>query len=437
MCTKLRLVNALVNAPHCYFFLSSYSIRNNRHPDLGFPLRYNEIPEMNEPSGVSDRPRILRCGPFEINMVEAELRRHGIRLKLQGKPFHLLAKLLERPATVVTREELREKLWAEDTYVDFERSLNVAMSKLRATLGEDPENPRYVETVRGRGYRFIAPVTEVDEKAVPGSVSARDIVAPPAKEAAAQTRGFPVRASIGVVVLGILAVAAYVLLRPVPPPKVLDYTQLTRDGHAKAGPVMTDGLSVYFLEPQGGHNMLTRVPALGGEPVPVRQLEAVLTIDLSPVRPEVLVVPGGATPTESHSPILLYPLPAGSPRRIGDLQAHSAIWSPDGEKILYANSNNIYVARSDGSEPRRLMNFPLNLFGLRWSPTGRTLPVRGVGYGVEPDFCLGILCGWKPRARPACRGKRELPDLGQLDTRRQVLFLCASARWQKRFVGDS
>jgi hypothetical protein len=74
------------------------------------------------------------CGPFEINMAEAELRRHGIRLKLQEKPFQLLAKLLERPGTVVSREELREKLWTDDTYVDFERSLNVAMSKLRAAL---------------------------------------------------------------------------------------------------------------------------------------------------------------------------------------------------------------------------------------------------------------------------------------------------------------
>ncbi len=328
---------------------------------------------MSESREVSDKPQILRWGPYEINLAEAEVRRHGIRLKLQEKPFQLLAKLLERPGTVVTREELRKKLWAEDSPLDFERSLNAAMSKLRAALGDTQGNPRYVETVRGRGYRFIAPVTEVDERAVPGSVSARDIVAPPAKEAAAQPRGFPVRALIGVVILAILAAAAYVLLRPVPPPKVFDYVQLTRDGHPKAGPVMTDGLSVYFLEPQGGQNTLIRVPALGGEPVPVRQLDAALTIDLSPVRPEVLVVPGSATATEGESPVRLYPLPSGPPRHIGEFEAHGAIWSPDGEEILYANGSDLYVAKNDGSESRRLMNFPRNLFGLRWSPTGRTL----------------------------------------------------------------
>jgi Tol biopolymer transport system component/DNA-binding winged helix-turn-helix (wHTH) protein len=327
---------------------------------------------MRESGGVSDRPQILRWGPFEINMAEAEVRRHGIRLKLQEKSFQILAKLVERPGTVVTREELREKLWADDTCVDFERSLNVAMSKLRAALGETSENPRYVETVRGRGYRFIAPITEVGEGAN-GGPSERGVAARPAPKAAEQQRGFGIRAAIGVAVLGILGACTYFLLRPVPPPKVLDYVQITRDGHRKAGPLMTDGISVYFLEPHGGQNTLSRVPALGGEPVPVRQLDAALTVDLSPVRPEVLVVPGGATATESESPIRLYPLPSGTPRRIDGLQAHSAIWSPDGEKILYANSTNLYVAKNDGSEPRRLMSFPRNLLGLRWSPTGRIL----------------------------------------------------------------
>src|SRR5271170_4656284 len=157
---------------------------------------------MSESGGVSDRPQILRWGPFEIDMVEAEVRRHGIRLKLQEKSFQLLAKLVERPGTVVTREELREKLWSVDTYVDFERSLNVAMSKLRAALGETSENPRYVETVRGRGYRFIAPITEVGELAN-GGASERGVAERPAPEAAKQQRGIGVRTAIGVAALGI------------------------------------------------------------------------------------------------------------------------------------------------------------------------------------------------------------------------------------------
>jgi len=87
------------------------------------------------------RPSVPRCGAIKINLDDAKVRPHGIRVKLQEKPFQLLATLVERQGGVVTREELRAKLWADNTYVDFERSLNVAMTKLRAALGETPENP--------------------------------------------------------------------------------------------------------------------------------------------------------------------------------------------------------------------------------------------------------------------------------------------------------
>lgn len=107
-------------------------------------------------------PSVLCFGPFEFNQREAELRKYGLRLKLQEKPFQILATLLEHPGEVVTREELRERLWAPDTYVDFERGLNIAVNKLRVALGDDPEKPQYVETVRGRGYRFVAEVREAN-----------------------------------------------------------------------------------------------------------------------------------------------------------------------------------------------------------------------------------------------------------------------------------
>ncbi len=326
--------------------------------------------EMSESGGVSDRPQILRCGPFEINIAEAQVRRHGIRVKLQEKPFQLLAKLMERPGVVVTREELREKLWADDTYVDFERSLNVAMSKLRATLGETPENPRYVETVRGRGYRFIAQVTEVNGSAA-GVNASHDVVPTQASEAGVQPRRLSLGALAGVAVLGILATGAFYLLRPPLPPKVVDYVPITRDGHAKADLLMTDGLNVYFLERSDGRNILSRVAAVGGEPTPVRQLGPAQAMDLSPVRPELLVLSGGGTATESA--IWVYPLPDGLPRRVGDLQARSVGWSPDGERILYANGNVLYIAKSDGSESRRLMALPRNVLGVRWSPDSRIL----------------------------------------------------------------
>ena len=105
-------------------------------------------------------PRILRFGVFEVNFRSGELRKHGLKIKLQEKPFQVLATLLEHPGNVVTREELRRKLWPDDTFVDFEHSINIALNKLRAALSDSAKNPRFVETLARHGYRFIAPVNK-------------------------------------------------------------------------------------------------------------------------------------------------------------------------------------------------------------------------------------------------------------------------------------
>jgi len=102
------------------------------------------------------QPQIpLAFGPFEVNPAADELLRDGIRLRLPGQPFQILLLLLARPGEVVTREELRDRIWKEGTFVDFEHGLNAAMNKLRRTLGDSADNPRYIETIPGRGYRFI------------------------------------------------------------------------------------------------------------------------------------------------------------------------------------------------------------------------------------------------------------------------------------------
>src|SRR6266849_9130838 len=88
-----------------------------------------------------------------------ELRKHGIRVRLQEQPFQVLAQLSERPGQIVTREELKERIWAKDTFVDFDQSLNKAVNRLREALNDDAGQPRYIETVPRRGYRFVAPVT--------------------------------------------------------------------------------------------------------------------------------------------------------------------------------------------------------------------------------------------------------------------------------------
>jgi eukaryotic-like serine/threonine-protein kinase len=120
--------------------------------------------------GTESCPQSRRFGVFELDLRAAELRKRGVRIKLQGQPFQILSLLLEHPGEVVTREELRQKLWPAHTFVDFDRSLNKAVTKLRSALGDSAESPRYVETIPRQGYRLLAPVQNYREEGAPSSV---------------------------------------------------------------------------------------------------------------------------------------------------------------------------------------------------------------------------------------------------------------------------
>jgi TolB-like protein/DNA-binding winged helix-turn-helix (wHTH) protein/Tfp pilus assembly protein PilF len=106
---------------------------------------------------------LARFGPFEFDSSSGELRKHGIKIKLHGQPVEILTLLLARPGTIVTREELQRRLWPDNTFVDFESSLNAAVKRLRGALSDSPEKPQFVETLARRGYRFVAPVEKSDE----------------------------------------------------------------------------------------------------------------------------------------------------------------------------------------------------------------------------------------------------------------------------------
>ena len=104
--------------------------------------------------------RIVRFGVFEVDLSAAELRKNGLRLKLPEQPFQILTMLLERPGEIITRDDLRNRLWRTDTFVDFDHGLNNAVMRLREVLGDSSDNPRFVETIPRRGYRFLAHVDE-------------------------------------------------------------------------------------------------------------------------------------------------------------------------------------------------------------------------------------------------------------------------------------
>ena len=144
---------------------------------------------------MDSRKPLVRFGIFEVNLASGELRRHGVRIKLQEQPFQALVALIERPREVLTREELQKRLWPADTVVDFDRGLNKAINRVREALGDDADNPRFIETLPQRGYRFLAQVE---------STLAESPLSPPAPETAPGPTGIAHRTERR----GLLAVAA-------------------------------------------------------------------------------------------------------------------------------------------------------------------------------------------------------------------------------------
>src|SRR5262244_1860244 len=117
--------------------------------------------------------QVIRFATFEVDLQTQELRKSGLRLKLSGQPFQVLVILLEQPGSVITREELQKRLWP-DTFVDVDHNLNTAINKIREALGDSSDNPRFVETLPRRGYRFIAPVDSDGNGGKPATITTTD-----------------------------------------------------------------------------------------------------------------------------------------------------------------------------------------------------------------------------------------------------------------------
>lgn len=181
--------------------------------------------------------RALRFGVFQMNLAGRELRKHGVRIRLPGQPFCILSILLEKPGEVVSREEMRQRLWSADTFVDFEHSLNSAIKKLRTALGDSAENSRYIETIPRVGYRFIAPVEDLPvngQSASQPRLSNTDSgITPKTKEP------WPYRRTVSLAISAILiaAIGGYFVwsrTRVLPQPQGKVATETRADTHVKA-----------------------------------------------------------------------------------------------------------------------------------------------------------------------------------------------------------
>ncbi|HEY6337128.1 MAG TPA: winged helix-turn-helix domain-containing protein, partial [Candidatus Sulfotelmatobacter sp.] len=359
-------------------------------------------------------PRTVRFGLFELDLDARELRKSGVRIKLQEQPFQILAMLLERPGAIVTREELQKQLWSGDTFVDFDLSLNSAVKKVRHALSDDSENPRFVETLYRRGYRFIAPVNGSSDSSIQlvESAPASGMPAPPPPIAASRPllRRRNVVFYLGIPIL-LVGVAILVLgLAPSPQPTVLGYTQITHDGLPKSG-LVTDGQRLYFQELQGDHFAISQVSVAGGEtsivPTPFQN---VMGADIAPNGSALLA--GTFQGTGKGLELWSLPLPSGAPRRLGDYVVHSATWSPEGSQLAFSRGPDIYLAQSDGSEPHKLASVGSQVYNLTFSPDGRRLrfnvvdprngssefwEMRRDGIGLHP-----LLPSWNPNPRQCC-----------------------------------
>jgi Tol biopolymer transport system component/DNA-binding winged helix-turn-helix (wHTH) protein len=325
--------------------------------------------------GTTPNAKVVRFGVFEVHLQAGELRKSGLRIKLQEQPFQILALLLERPGEVITREELRQRLWPADTFVDFDHSLNSAIKKLRQALGDDSDNPRFIETLPRRGYRFIATVERPvgEESRISGPSS-------PPESSAGKNLLKRTGVIAGVVVLALICVAFW---RSQPqPPTVTNIVQITNDGRAKEplNPPVTDGVHIYFTEgtPETTGSRIAQVSAAGGETTWITTtLQDVWAVSpVSPDRSELLVAKGAKVGSDSVVELWVQPLPAGAPHHVGDIRALLATWTPDGTHIVYAdagNMGNIMMANKDGSEPHQLAKVPGIVYCIRYSPDGRRI----------------------------------------------------------------
>jgi len=334
----------------------------------------------------STNPTIFRFGLYEVDLATMQLRKSGIKIKLQDQPFQILTMLLERPGEIVTREELQKRLWPKDTFVVFDVGLNSAVKKLRQALADDSGNPRFIETLYRRGYRFLAPV----EAGPPARSSTRGgnghtpeaaaIGALPVQQAFTEEKarervpGNKKKLLSIFLVAAAIALAAYLgfRLRPAQPAQIAGYLQLTHDGRQKFG-MTTDGERLFIeAHGEGGRFMVEEVSAMGGEsaplPTPFENVGlAGIAADGSALFATNIKNTAGPTATWA------LPLPVGAPQQLAQFGAESVIPSPDGSHLLFASASDLYVAENSGQNPRKLLTVDGFIKDLAFSPDGRRL----------------------------------------------------------------
>ncbi len=365
---------------------------------------------MNE-SGVDKR--ILRFAAFEVDLQAGELRKRGIKIRLPGQSFQVLEMLLERPGEVVTREELRQKLWPADTFVDFDQNLNAAVKRLRRALSDSAETPRLIETLPRRGYRLIvsvSPTGQQDQASIRGnsvhpSRALSDLADSVTKR---ETKGWLHRWSVLIPVSAAAVLIALLLgialwstssRKPIHEPAM---RQLTSDSGLTFQPALSpDGnLMAYASDRSGEGNLDIWLKQVArGEPMrltrhPTDEYEPAFSPDGSKITFRSDRKGGG-----------IYVIPAlGGDEKLIATQGRRPRFSPDGNWIAYWTgptgwkrftseggfAGKLYGVASSGGLPRQIQT-DFRLAGSSvWSPDGRYLLFLGVR---DPTNCARGISG--------------------------------------------
>jgi DNA-binding winged helix-turn-helix (wHTH) protein len=267
----------------------------------------------------------IRFGVFETDLRSGELRKCGIRIKLQTQPFKLLAILLSHPGEIVTREALQQQIWGSETVVNFDHSLGTAVNKVREALGDSAENPRYIETLAKRGYRFIAPVQlldSVDPPPIPRTILPPEPVSFSRPESPVPRRA-PWRTA-SFLLLGLAAIAFALRLWALggsAKPTLLRFAQITSSDSIYPGDIgverfpvlLTDGARLFFSKIEGGRVALAYSAISGGDAHPLitpPEIGAPRLADISPDGSKLLVF--SETLTELERTMWIVPSAGGA-----------------------------------------------------------------------------------------------------------------------------
>jgi DNA-binding winged helix-turn-helix (wHTH) protein/Tol biopolymer transport system component len=332
------------------------------------------------------RPRLLRFSVFEVDLRTGELRKQGLKVKLQGQPFQVLAMLLERPGELVTREEIREKLWPGDTFIDFEHSVNNSIKRVREALGDDAAAPRFIETLPRHGYRFIAPLHGGVVQELPLPAPGPRVGAGLAGSREGTSRGSTYKAMVAALAGAVVIAAAllvYWLTRPPATPPELKERRLTgnpTENPVDEGVISPDGKYLAYSDQTGMHLKLIQTGQILNIPQPEGRPP-----DLDNWWPNGWFPDGTkfiAAGVEAGQFISGWAVSVmgGPPRKLRD---DADVWSvsPDGTLIAFgtgqafARSREIWLMGAQGEEPRRFVSGSEDdgFFWTAWSPDGQRI----------------------------------------------------------------